>query len=94
MDIGRWQSIGNSPLGMFFRWVGNFLLGNYTAFDTTGHQTMHGNARPWVDEIGDALSLRVQGPGLSATSTLRNMLAVNQGLLGMTYCGCTLPWCS
>lgn len=43
--------------------------GNQTAFDTTGHQTMTGNARPWRDEIADALNLKSQGPGVSINAT-------------------------
>lgn len=38
---------------------------NYTRFDQDGHQTMDGNARPWRDELGDALSIKVQGAGIS-----------------------------
>jgi hypothetical protein len=40
-------------------------LTDYTNFKTNGHQQMVGDARPWRDELGDALSLRVQGNGLS-----------------------------
>jgi hypothetical protein len=36
-----------------------------TNLDTTGHQTMTGNGRPWRDQISDALILKVQGVGIS-----------------------------
>jgi hypothetical protein len=42
---------------------------NYTNFDTEGHQTMVGNARPWRDELGDALSIKVQGVGITTDLT-------------------------
>jgi hypothetical protein len=38
---------------------------NNTQWDATGHQTMEGDARPWRDELGDALSLLSTGPGVS-----------------------------
>lgn len=49
---------------------GSTLLGdggeaNYTNFDTSGHQTMEGDARPWRDELGDAISLQRNGAGIS-----------------------------
>lgn len=42
---------------------------NYTAFDETGHQTMVGTARPWRDQLTDALNLKVQGSGLALNVT-------------------------
>lgn len=39
---------------------------DYTSWDSTGHQIMNGDARPWRDELGDALSLRSSGPGVAA----------------------------
>ena len=39
-----------------------------TDVDTAGHQTMSGDARPWKDAIGDALSLKVQGTGAAANA--------------------------
>jgi hypothetical protein len=42
---------------------------NYTDFNTTGHQTMVLNGRPWRDELADALTLNVTGPGVSANLT-------------------------
>lgn len=53
--------------------TGNTLLGNgatnYTNFDATGHQTMVGTAKPWRDELGDALVLKVQGVGVAVNPT-------------------------
>ena len=40
-------------------------IDGYTLFDSDGHQTMVGDARPWRDELGDALSIKVQGAGIS-----------------------------
>lgn len=38
---------------------------DYTEFDETGHQSMAGDARPWRDEYGDAVTLKVQGVGVA-----------------------------
>jgi len=38
---------------------------NYTHFDEDGHQTMVGNARPWRDELGDALTIQRNGAGIT-----------------------------
>jgi hypothetical protein len=51
---------------------GNSIFGslaNNTAFDNTGHQTMVGTARPWRDELTDAIALQQQGPGVSRNNT-------------------------
>jgi len=37
---------------------------NNTSFDTTGHQTMAGDGRPWRDELGDVTKLKKQGTGI------------------------------
>lgn len=43
---------------------------NYTTWDSTsGHQTMTGDARPWRDELRDALSIRSTGTGVSQNNT-------------------------
>jgi len=47
--------------------LGTFGFGdsaNKTLFDTTGHQTMIGNARPWRDQLGDVTTLKVVGVGI------------------------------
>jgi hypothetical protein len=46
--------------------VGDGGTEDYTEFDATGHQSMAGDARPWRDEYGDAVTLKVQGTGVSA----------------------------
>lgn len=39
---------------------------NYTMFDDTGHQTMLANARPWRDELQDAINIKNTGtPGVN-----------------------------
>ena len=48
--------------------AGETFLGdasNYTKFDTSGHQTMIVNARPWRDELGDSVALQQTGVGVS-----------------------------
>lgn len=42
---------------------------NSTNFDSTGHQTMAGTARPWRDELADAITLQQSGPGISRNVT-------------------------
>lgn len=41
---------------------------NYN-FDETGHQEMQGDARPWRDELTDALNIRVTGTGVATNNT-------------------------
>jgi hypothetical protein len=38
---------------------------NYTKIDASGHLTFAGNGRPFLDELGSALILKTQGPGVS-----------------------------
>lgn len=40
-----------------------------TKFGADGHQTMEGAARPWRDELTDALLIRSTGAGVSSNST-------------------------
>jgi len=42
---------------------------HHTTFSSSGHQSMEGNARPWRDELADALTLEKNGPGISANLT-------------------------
>jgi hypothetical protein len=53
--------------------VGDVRVGedttNYTNFDSTGHQTMSGTARPWRDELTDAVNIRGVGTGVSTNSS-------------------------
>lgn len=42
---------------------------NYTLFDTDGHQTMVGDARPWRDQLSDAITLQRNGTGVSLNVT-------------------------
>jgi hypothetical protein len=42
---------------------------NYTNFDSTGHQTMVGNARPWRDQVNDALGIKQNGNDVTTNST-------------------------
>jgi hypothetical protein len=47
---------------------GTIIYGTETdiqTFGADGHQTMGGNARPWRDQLTDALNLKVQGNGLA-----------------------------
>lgn len=36
-----------------------------TTFDATGHQTMTGDARPWRDQLTDAINIKIQGTGIA-----------------------------
>jgi hypothetical protein len=38
---------------------------DYSQFDTTGHQTMVGNAKPWRDEYGELLGKKKQGVAIT-----------------------------
>jgi hypothetical protein len=50
-------------------YFGDYEAGNYTTYDSDGHFTMYGNARPWRDQISDAISLQESGPGVSRNTT-------------------------
>jgi len=43
--------------------------GSYTDFDLTGHQTMYSNAKPWRDQLTDALNIKIQGTGIELNPT-------------------------
>jgi len=53
--------------------VGTVKIGddntNFSSFDNTGHETMTGNARPWRDELSDAVNLQQSGSGVSRNIT-------------------------
>lgn len=59
---------------------------NYSQFDTTGHQTMVGTARPWRDQLADALSLKVQGSGISVDSTEATVVFATNADYPTDYC--------
>ena len=40
-----------------------------TVVDPSGHQVMYGTARPWRDEAGNAVTLKISGPGVSINSS-------------------------
>lgn len=42
---------------------------DYSLFDATGHQTMAGEARPWRDQLTDAINLKSSGVGVSVNPT-------------------------
>ena len=42
---------------------------DYSSFDETGHGTMGGDARPWRDQLSDAVSLQQSGSGISRNLT-------------------------
>lgn len=50
------------------RKFGNPDVGHFTGFNDDGFMEMHGNARVFRDELGDALSLKVQGVGITTNS--------------------------
>jgi len=49
--------------------TGNLDTGNYTQFDSTGHQTMTAAAKPWRDELGDVTRTKSQGTGVAISET-------------------------
>lgn len=49
--------------------IGDVIGGNYNNIDSNGHITMLGTARPWRDELSDAVSLQQSGPGISRNVT-------------------------
>lgn len=60
------ELVGNKPAGAPPHLLGTPL--SHTKFDESGHQTMVGDARPFRDEIGDALALQVLGVGISVNA--------------------------
>lgn len=49
--------------------VGDVVGGNYTNIDSSGHLEFVGTARPWRDELSDAVSLQETGTGISRNTT-------------------------
>jgi hypothetical protein len=45
------------------------IPGHYITINASGHMTMVGNARPWRDQIGDAVSLQQSGTEVSRNTT-------------------------
>jgi hypothetical protein len=60
-------------------------LPNYTMWDTTGHQTMGGEARPWRDELTDALNIRSTGVGVATNNTENTVEFVAAALSANDY---------
>ncbi len=48
--------------------IGN-TSNNYSAFDEDGFLRFHGNARPWLDQLGDVSRLKIQGVGVAENPT-------------------------
>ena len=48
-----------------FRKFGDPVAGDYSGFNDIGYYKAYGGARAWRDEVGDAVSLRQQGAGVS-----------------------------
>jgi hypothetical protein len=63
---------------------------NYTKFDTTGHQTMAGNARPWRDELTDALNIRSIGSGVSINNTESTVDFATNAQIANDYLYCNI----
>jgi len=65
---------------------------NYSNFDTTGHQTMVGNARPWRDEITDALNIKNTGTAGVVIDPAEGTLTFTHGagLTDYAYCNMQL----
>lgn len=75
---------------------GNTKIGdndtNYTQLDVTGHQTMAGTAKPWRDEITDALSIKNTGTAGVVADPAECTLTFthNAGLTDFAYCNMQL----
>lgn len=71
-------SVVNTPSDQIVNRTGNNQLTgtnkfgsttDYTQFSTTGHQKMAANARPWRDELSDAVRLEQSGAGVAINPT-------------------------
>jgi hypothetical protein len=58
---------------------------NETLFDSTGHQTMTGTARPWRDALTDALNIKNTGVGVSTNAAESTVEFVNNALAASDY---------
>ena len=58
---------------------------NNTFLAVDGHQTMAGTARPWRDELGDALSLRSTGTGVSQNNSENVVEFTNSAVASNDY---------
>ena len=67
-DIDIIPSGGNVNIDAVIR-LGDGGVTNYANFDATGHLTFEGTARPWRDELYDAVSLQQSGTGVSRNLT-------------------------
>lgn len=71
---------------ILFRKFGDITGGNFSGFGDDGTFIMNGSARTWRDELGDALGLRSQGPGVSLNLTeLTQEFATNSDLNDYLY---------
>lgn len=60
--------------------------GGYSWFNEQGHLQMRGEARPWRDELTDALSIKIQGTGIAANATEATVeFATNSDLNDFLY---------
>jgi hypothetical protein len=65
-------SASNGNVLIYPNGSGNTKIGaasHYSMIDSSGHQTMEGDARPWRDQVTDALNLQRQGTGIAIDVT-------------------------
>lgn len=75
------EPIGAAKIGLVQKGTLNGLENGYqgsalhhTIWDGTGHQTMVGDARPWRDELTDAINIRTSGAGVNISNTESTMV--------------------
>jgi len=86
-EYGTSGTSGTSGTGFNPSGVTCGIIPNYTQFDNTGHQRMFGDARPWRDEVSDALSLKQQGSGVETNVEESSVdFTTNSNLYDYIYC--------
>ena len=59
---------------------------NCTTFDSSGHQTMRGDARPWRDELTDALNIKTVGTRATVNASENTVEFTNLAQIATDYC--------
>lgn len=74
--------------------LGDATPTNYTQFDSTGHQAMFGTARPWRDELTDALSLQESGVGVSRNAAEGTVDFAYNSVYTASFTNCDAMYCN
>lgn len=67
---------------------------HYTNFDSTGHQTMVGDARPWRDALTDALNLQKSGTGVALNPTEATVEFASNAAYHATFTSADAVYCN